>query len=276
MMDDNSLIYSWSFHHLDFKNPEGFPFKECFDKVLNFEKSYGFSPSMIALTGKGYSNNKIVEFEKGLEELERSYFDGIESFSLYTTMSESLDFAFYWKILVSISISKILGAHLYIGFYFEQFNNYKEQIIEGLIKPLSASLKPQYGYAYISRVGDGPFGYSSGFVHTPDNNALVEDQKELIVKWANNMDLLSEGKIRDLYQINILSNLQLSNQVNGSSLQDWIASDFRRGILAPFTDMAFLWSVPMDSYNESREILNNNNLLIAYDRYVLPTILLSR
>ena len=178
--------------------------------------------------------------------------------------------------MVSVSISKIFGAQLYIGFDFELLNNYQEKIIEELIKPLSNSLKPQYGYAYISEVGECPFGYSAGFIHTPDNYILAEDKKELITKWVNNIDLMYEGKIRDLYQINILSNLQLSNKINGSSLQNWIVSDLKRGILTPFNDKLFLWTVPMDSYNESRKILSNNDLLITYDQYVLPTILVSK
>jgi hypothetical protein len=274
-MNNNSLIYSWSFHHLDYKNPRDFLLQECFNEVLNFEKSYGLSPSLIGLKGKGFSNNKITHFKKGLQQLENNCFDNLESFNLYTTISESLDFAFYWKILVSISISKIFGTQLYVGFNFELLKNYQEKIIEELIKPLSNSLNPQYGYAYISEVGEGPFGYSAGFVHTPDNYVLADDKKELITKWINNIDLIYEGKIRDLYQINILSGLQMSSQINGYSLQNWIVSDLRRGTLTPFNDNLFLWVVPLDSYDESREILSNNGLLITYDQYVLPTILVS-
>jgi hypothetical protein len=271
-MDNASYIYSWSFHHPDLKRLDGFSIKDCFNIVTGFEKSLNLVPTMIGVNGKGYDNNKIVQFEKGLKQLEKNNFKSVESLSLYTNEPESIDFAFYWVMLVSVSISKVLGSHLYVGLAFELIENVA-QVREELIKPLVDIVKPPYGYAYVSPVGSGPFGYSAGFIHTPDNDALSEDQKELITKWANNMDLISEGKLRDLYLENYLSDTQLKSEVDGLSLKKWIESDSQRGALTRFVDAIFLWIVPVGSYRDIREALNRNNLLIAYDKYVFPTIL---
>ena len=273
-IDKNSQIYSWSFHHPDFKNPEIFFFKDLYDTIISFERNCHLDPTRIGVNGKGYSNNQIMLFEKGEKQLEKNRFKGIESISIYTNESDYQDFAFYWKMLCSVSISKIVGSHLYIGYCLCTLKD-KKDILEELIKPLVYLFKPQYGYAYVSRVSDGPFGYGSGFIHTPDDTCLDEDQKEAITKWSNNTELISEGKLRDLYQINILSNTQINSKMDGNSLGEWIKMDENRGTLTRFSDLLFLWTVSALNYNEIREELNRHGLLIAYDRYVLPTELVS-
>lgn len=272
-MEPHPRVLSWSLHHTELKDSGGFPFREYWARALELEKSLGLKPGLIAVNGKGYSSNSIVRFEEGLRELERNNFDRIDSVSLYSTEAESLDPVFYWKGLFSISISRILGVHLYIGLALDVIEN-KEKSTQELIRPLVATVTPQYGYAYISAAEQGPFGYSVGFIHTPANTVLAEEQQEAITKWANNKELMSQGRLRDLYQFNLVSRMHLNQSVGGIALKDWITLDSTRGSLTQYMEDLSFWTVGADSYQPVRRILNENNLLIAYDRRVCPTILL--
>ena len=272
-MDHHARVLSWSVHHAGLKDSSQLQFREFWARSLELEESLGLKPDLIAVNGKGYNSNTIVQFEEGLRELERNDFQRIDSVSLYSSEADTLDFAFYWRSLISISISKILGTHLYVGLARHVIEK-MERNTQELIRPLVTFVNPLYGYAYISSADDGPFGYSAGFIHTPGDIVLAEEKQEAIRKWANNKELVSQGKLRDLYQFNLVSGIHLNQRVGGISLKDWINADATRGRLTQYMKELFLWTVGADSYHGVRSVLNENNLLIAYDSRVCPTTFL--
>jgi hypothetical protein len=267
-MDENSLIYSWSFHHLQLNDSRQFSFKEFWNVVMKFENHYNLIPSLLSIRGKGYPNNTILEFDRGVQKLTQNRFQNIDSLSMYTIASEKLDFAFYWKLFCSISISKILGTHLYLGFALESFPDLA-RVTEEFVKPVAALLKPQYGYSYITSIKEGVVGYSAGYLHTPNNAVLTEDRQESITRWSNHRELILDGKLRDLYLENVVSNTHLAQKVKGFSLRNWIEADSSRGTLQEFIPNLFLWTIPKNSHAECRQILAREGLLIAPDRSAL-------
>ncbi|MGH6923385.1 MAG: hypothetical protein ACRED5_06565 [Propylenella sp.] len=70
------------------------------------------------------------------------------------------------------------------------------------------------------------------------------------------------GKLHDVYEVNVLSPLHLERQVRGLSLRDWIGEGGRGDILTIKSDL-FAWIVPGDFRPKVRAILFDDGALIA-------------
>ena len=273
-MNKDDQILSWSLHSPEMKSPEYFDFEKHIHIFLDFEKSHLLEPTYIGLNGRGYTNNKIIKFSTGLKQLNDNSFKNLTSVSIFTSDPVSDDIAFYWETKFHLSCSNILGAHCYMGVNIKH-TELKNDMFRTLVNPICQVFQPLLGYAYVTSPEDGPSAYSQGAVHTPHNEYLTEAQKELSFTWSRNQDLVASGKLRDLYQFNILSQIHLEHNVEGNTLKNWIISNpVEQGVLTPLSAKNTLWTVDLFNYHTIRDKLFESNLLIAYDKSITPTIFL--
>jgi hypothetical protein len=273
-MQKNELVLSWSLHDPEYKNPDLFDFRLIIKIYLDFLMAYNLEPDVMDIVGTGYGKNEIRKFSVGLKNLNNNNYRKLKSVSIYTSESDSKDYAHYWKTMFHVSCSTILGSHCYLGVNIQNIE-LKDGFFSATVKPVCEVFKPLLGYAYVTTPESGPFAYSMGGIHTPQIDYLTEQQKELSSIWLRYQDLAIQGKLRDLYQLNILSDLHLKHAINGTTLLDLIESDpDEMGSLLILSERNTLWTVAIDNYNQIRKKLFQASMLIAYDEKIVPTIFL--
>lgn len=271
-MANSNLQFSWSLHQYEAKHMVSSQYERCVQTYLLFCQSRVMTPTHIGLNGKGYASNNITEFSAGYENLVAKDYQGLASVSIYVASAPGKDFAFYWESLFHVACSPILGTHFFVGVNMG-VAGLKDSAFEAVVNPACSLLEPLTGYGYAAAPETGSFAYSRGAVHTPPDGLLTSEQKELIFVWARDQDSVISGKLRDLYQYNILSPVHLGRTIQGVSLQSWIAANpAERGTLEPIAERNVLWTVPATQYQRIRDILHVNDMLIAYDKQIVPTI----
>lgn len=260
-------IYSWMLHISDQQDMNGSAIKEWMDVAISYNKKLDITPTAIEIDGKGYPD-RLVKFENGYKKLTTKEYKEVKGISLYTEEPDTDNYSFYWKALLDITFSKITGLKAYIGVDMNIAVN-KEQVLNDIITPICNLLDVQYGYSYVMPPEKGSFSYGHGFVHVPAGHPLPDRENELIAKFNAYRKTINEGMMRDVYQENLLSEVQLNRQVDGKRLQDWIKSDSSHGTLSDFAGIK-LWKVTKDQLVKVRNMLHKNDLLIAYDESVIP------
>jgi len=268
-MTKSRKIFSCSCHNIEERNSSDVDFEKCFNWFNNFAKSKNLHPTHLGISGKGF-NGKIIPFDNGLKMLFENKFNNLSTVNIYVSKSSSLDLAFYWDMLFSISCSPILGTRLYLGIDSE-IVKFSDLIVREISKVCCKLIDPIIGYFYLSSPEDGPFAYSFGAIHTPKNDYLTEDSKAVILEWSRNEDLVKEGKLRDLYQFNILSHFQLNYEIDGDSLKNWVLTNKERGTFFEVSPNHILWEIPISNYHIIRNQLFLAKMLISYDKYLMPT-----
>src|SRR5689334_20349501 len=154
-MNKDDQILSWSLHNVEMKSPEDIDFEEHIHIFLDFEKTHLLEPTYIGLSGKGYTNNKIIKFSTGLKQLNNNSFKNLTSVSIFTTDPDSDDFAFYWETKFHLLCSNILGLQCYIGVNIKN-TELKNDLFNTLVNPICQVLQPLVGYAYVTTPEEGP------------------------------------------------------------------------------------------------------------------------
>lgn len=262
------MRYSWVLHTTDQQDQAAEKFKDWTAIALSFNEKLGLQPSIITLNGKGYSG-ETSDFGEGYKQATDNAFKDLRGISLYTENPNGEDFAFYSTVLMNISFSDTAGFTVYIGVDMDVVE--KEQVFNDAVLPVCGLLNVNYGYSYIMPPEKGPFSYAKGFVHVPGGYELSDEERMLVYDWGSYKKsvVIGEGFLRDVYQENLLSELQLDLPVEMELLQDWILSDPSHGKLSDIAGNA-LWKIDRDDLVKVRDILHKNGLLIAYHENVIP------
>ena len=261
--------YSWVLHTADQQDQIEGKIKAWTDIALSYNEKLGQKPTIISIVGDGYSKG-IMDFEKGYKKAANNEFRDIKGMSLYTEGPDDSDFAFYYKILMNISLSDVTGFTVYIGIELGPGGT-KEQILNEAVIPMCKLVNVSYGYAYVMQPEKGPFSYGKGFIHVPSGHPLSDEERMLIYSWTGYKRGIAEGagKLRDVYQENILSEKQLNLPVDGKQLKDWILSDPSHGTLSDLAGKPY-WKVSSDNLTKVRNTLQQNGVLVAYDEKIVP------
>jgi hypothetical protein len=76
-----------------------------------------------------------------------------------------------------------------------------------------------------------------------------------------------EGLLRDVYPWNFLTLPQLTRQVRGIALEQWIQRDARRGKLGLLCDGVSLWEVAEANIPEIRQELRQAHVIFDWRKY---------
>jgi len=242
--------------------------KDWAEIALFYNKKLGLEPTSIGLSGDEFSG-KITAFKKGYKKAEEQSFNGIDAISIYTETADDKDFAFYYQVLMSISYSKRGGFKIYAGMDTSAAG--KDELINEVILPICNLFDVTYGYSYVMPPEKGPLSYGTGFVHVPEGHPLSDAEEQLIFKWNHYTKTMKErkGKLRDVYEENLLTDEHLNQNVAGKSLKNWVLSDPLHGTLSDLAGRQY-WKVDKDNLVQVRMKLQEDGLLIAYHENIIP------
>jgi len=264
------MKYSWVLHAKAQEDQTEELIKNWMDIALSYDETLGLSPAIIGIEGKGYSG-KITDFKKGYKKVTDTAFKGVEGIGLYTIESDDRDFAFYWKVLMDIVFSEVKGITAFIGVDLDVAG--KDQVLNEAVLPVSKLLNVTYGYSFVMPAEKGPYSYGNSFIHVEEGHELTDEEEMLIIQGSPYIRLINDGKgiLRDVFQENLLADVQLNAQVEGKSLKEWILSDPAHGSLSDFAGKPY-WKVDKNNLVNVREVLHRNGLILAYDKDIIPGI----
>jgi hypothetical protein len=264
------MIYAWMLHNRALTQPKDFDFKAFFDLVSTFAEKHKLKPSFYDLSGDPYPDD-VIKSAKALKLLQDNEFEGLTGLGIYLAVPSGEDFAFYWKALIQVRLRNKRGLEFFAGVNESSIS--AAGLKEELIHPVSGMIDVQYGYSYRKDPEDGPFGYGLGFIHLPGDKEMSEPEKETIVQWNNYGEEIEKGRLRDLFQENLLSKVHLERKMPPGTFKDWIEDHKDDMDLEKFTQGTQLLTVKKQNYAALRTALADEDMLISYDRSVKPTAL---
>ena len=113
-----------------------------------------------------------------------------------------------------------------------------------------------------------PLSYFAGGAYQGNDKrlgAVSSAANARITNWRNHCyrgNRPSQGYMRDLYSLNVLSGQHIRREVQGLSLLEWISSSERRGVISEF-GTKWLWRIPDSYVFEVQKLLEQANMLLA-------------
>jgi hypothetical protein len=120
-----------------------------------------------------------------------------------------------------------------------------------IIKQVAAVYPVRYGFSYVIDKFYGPFFHAVGMFFGPASNPslppLSGTEKKRTGDWSRASDAVKiSGILRDVFPLNVLSEIHRTKRVNGVALFDWIGQDDSRGRIEQITPTLWAWHVPED------------------------------
>lgn len=283
MIDQNITRSAWQSSIMGFAHMVGIPFlsgnclalytgansrwdmKMCFEILCQEFCRLGKEPDLIGLDEM---SNRMIHFESGLKKLQHFDWLTLDCLTLKATRPIG-GFNSGWYI--SAGFSRQID---YIGFAFgDDVAPFDKQYFTSLAKRILVAIDFNYGIAYSRRINLGPDIYAVG-MNTGLGHSSLEKIK--IAKWFNAEICFKErldsrsNYLRDVYELNFLSSVHLSQSVNGDLLSRWIERDPAHGKLESLTKDRWVWSIDKNMISSIREVLRTNSLLVAYMNDIPP------
>ncbi len=129
-------------------------------------------------------------------------------------------------------------------------------------------LGAEYGYHFIRDAECGADLYTHGISAPLGYSPLAQEQRHEVANWA---DAVSDGTIwsgphpliRDLFQVNLLSERHMATPVDGLCLRDWIVAALGRGRSDDLGQGRWLWTLTDAEMVYVRPRLNDAGLLLS-------------
>lgn len=124
-------------------------------------------------------------------------------------------------------------------------------------------LLPDYGYSYCGIKGKSSQAYLYDQYHKPQYLLDISRKKEQYFdSWRANRTHVLNGKMRDVYQQNLLNESQVKNRLkNGQSLEEFIHSDIQHGVLEEIYEKRYFWSLEKPALENVRKKLYSESFL---------------
>ena len=112
-------------------------------------------------------------------------------------------------------------------------------------------------------LSQGPALYAYGLSAGLGYDEASMKRGDEIAQWLHRREEFQDGKLRDVYNLNILTDRQIESDLDGQSLGDWIRSTRERGLLEPFGTSRHVWHSIDQNIAEVRKVLSEHGVLIA-------------
>jgi hypothetical protein len=184
-------------------------------KLLNWGieimNSYNFTPNYIGISGGNYPDN-LVKIKTGITKLTKNNFQDVTSFELYFSETDSPSYD--WELCFILKIKD--SVEIYIGGNNELIS--LASIIQRLDEFLSQfSYESIYGYFFSRPYNLGPEFYPFGVGY----GDISDEELSKCTLWRNDLYgniQFFNGKIRELYTLNILHENHLNFKMNNGKL----------------------------------------------------------
>jgi len=229
---------------------------------VNWMKGIGAAPDKASAAGVGLSSG-IKSFKNIDKKLTGSGLNEVREFGLYAMQPNG-----------QIPIQDWMSSSVYSerNQCFSMAANSKLlphgfMSISSVINELLPEVSPVYGIGYRRDLAKGPILYAIGI---GQGAAWGEDRREaeLIQKWFDSGiegRAYADGKLRDIYPWNYLTDVHLNQSIGGASLGDWIRQSPIRGVLIDVAERVSLWRTDGEGaeVESIRSALNGEGLLLC-------------
>jgi hypothetical protein len=125
-----------------------------------------------------------------------------------------------------------------------------------------------YGYQYVIDTAYGPGFHAIGMFYSSlkrkDVPPLPEPERRRTSSWCNNrIEGVPHGVLRDVFPVNLLTDVHRRRLIDGIPLFNWIAQDNSRGRIEQLTPAIWAWHVPDDRCAELGDTLEAAGLFAS-------------
>lgn len=135
--------------------------------------------------------------------------------------------------------------------------------------------EPAYGFGFRRPYGLGPGSYSMGVNLLSGGMYPTPDDMQRVIAWSTELTgdpekfpkrhRHTKGMILDVFPLNILSDVHLSQQVNGVELRQWILQSTGTDSLVELSRRCFVWLVDEVDVSRLSGALAGAGLILAKD-----------
>lgn len=245
-------------------------FKDWAYYILKLCESENIVPdyNSIRLTTGKKSQIKLPTFSKRLKNLNNS--DLVQ----LGIMKSKTDFSYLitgFDFDASIDSREYLDS-TYLGFNTHTLSElYRKRFI--ILRKLCEFSKIDYGFCFDMDLKYGPGCYVSGMLVDRLSKILDEFERESSSLWFNfqpeAIKAVKKGKLRYIYEYNLINLNHIERKVQGRSLGDWISLSADNGKLEKLTDDLFIWSVLPSQLDFIVKVLINEKVFLL-DKEMKP------
>jgi hypothetical protein len=214
----------------------------CYRHLVEWFDSLGCHPDRSEVSGDGFSENVGV-FDRFDNRLKRSGFEGVRGFSLYRLVPGGDIPGYDWSVNAEVYQQEsycIIGARSSIA-------PIPGDSMLSIGRTLIRDLSPVYGIGFRREMSLGPSLYAMGGCMGLQPWGAEKPEGDRIERWRTfgiEQRVYETGLLRDVYPWNLLTHLQLNQQIDGIPLGQWIEQDQNCGSLSVLVNNIWLWEVP--------------------------------
>ena len=236
----------------------------------------GHAPEILGVTGNGYAG-RPQKFSRLYERVRKTRFSGVESVTVIAPLPNAkipVDDYF----LISGFDKGGRNAFLVVRSNLAQLS---VDSMLPVIRRIISVIKPTYGIGYTRPHKYGPAMYALGICQGGPLIAkgALKEERTAISRWSGvgmKREVYRQGLLRDIYPWNFLTAPQLTRNVGGQSLEQWIRSDSARGSLTVLDHGVTLWEVDQANIAGLRPCLDEAGVIFDWRKFVqMPTMPLS-
>jgi hypothetical protein len=261
-MNNTGLCTTIALYELD---PKSTDIQNVFRLIEDYFIRLEYHPLRGSAQGEGIKATQTWTYKYTKQLLEKRKFEGITGFWFGSYGEDHTDDLF--DALLSVELETAERGFFCLYFH-EEILAFDRERVQAILKEITYSVKSSYGIVYRRNITKGPGLYAQG-VTTGLKNRIPADALEAkqIGEWWRryfvNPDRYIPGQLRDIYPMNLLSEVHLSQPVFDTTLQKWIESSAEHGELKPLTDTFWEWWVPEEKIDDVREALRETGIIIC-------------
>lgn len=249
------------------KEPKALDLMAVLNLIIDWSKDVGLEPpDWMEFDAVNKKMGNPAPYKRAYDKLDK--LDGIRDIEaiLCNKALDGVDNRFVgWRWFVALDRLRSLSVFVECSVVAE-FEHHAKQLIAavGRIAPI------QYGFETVIPFSKGPYFYVNGTLYEGEKQ-YSRKEGERLAKWNHALlacrktdSPVAEGYLRDVYEMNVLSESQLSIVIDGLKLSNWITKNSSRGYLEVLNDKLCIWSVPEGSLNNLRRVLGQARLTVCY------------
>lgn len=234
--------------------------EEWFKLIISWFANKERCIEKIGVVGAGFSGKAMI-LKDAKQKIEKNGFEKIRSIEIYSTPKGKKQTVFDWKITSDINLDEGVVLFCYEDSLFSI-----EMIFDEIVAKILNLAKLDYGIFYQRSANKGPACYAYGMTSGLGYSENEMKEADRIAKWMH-LSVNERSKcLRDVYRINLLSEVHLSMKVKDNqskNLHEWIQEN-DRGILKKYNERFWIWRIDESKLDEIREYLGLKGLLQCF------------
>jgi hypothetical protein len=193
-----------------------------------------------------------------IEEAKKVVHGRVCDVGLYATRPGYKQLVFGWRMTADLNMTKGRTAIL----------AWEAGLLDSIeiAKQMAGIFGPVYGIGFQRPFAKGPALYAYGMSAGLGYSGTDRIEMNRIGAWMRErmaQNRHKNGMLRDVYPLNLLTQVHLDQEVERHSLHDWIKETQERGQLVDLGNKQWIWRLPDASVENVRSSLRSGGLIIA-------------